>query len=100
MQMLANLPRVRAHAANGPLNAVTEAMALEEKADAIIEGIRPGVLEWPGFGPDAQLARLPRLVHRRMTGSGQDGSLAARGTRCQLHCVDVRKSSQALRVRF
>jgi alpha-methylacyl-CoA racemase len=52
--------------------------ALLEKADALIEGFRPGVMERLGIGPEAALARNPRLVYGRMTGWGQDGPLAAR----------------------
>ena len=46
-------------------------------ADALIEGFRPGVAERLGVGPDACLARNPRLVYGRMTGWGQDGPYAA-----------------------
>ena len=45
-------------------------------ADALIEGFRPGVTEKLGLGPDACLARNPRLVYGRMTGWGQSGPLA------------------------
>ena len=51
-------------------------MALLDKADALIEGYRPGVMERLGFGPDVVLARNKRLVYGRMTGWGQDGPLA------------------------
>ncbi len=54
------------------------ALRLAEKADALIEGFRPGVMERLGLGPEAMLARNPRLVYGRMTGWGQDGPLAAR----------------------
>jgi alpha-methylacyl-CoA racemase len=54
------------------------ALSLLEKADALIEGMRPGVMEKLDLGPDAALARNPRLVYGRMTGWGQDGPLAAR----------------------
>jgi len=54
------------------------ALALIEKADVLIEGLRPGVMERLGLGPDAALARNPRLVYGRMTGWGQDGPLAPR----------------------
>ena len=57
---------------------VEAALALAGKADALIEGFRPGVMERLGLGPDAALARNPRLVYGRMTGWGQDGPLAAR----------------------
>ncbi|NJN51725.1 MAG: CoA transferase, partial [Gammaproteobacteria bacterium] len=46
-------------------------------ADALFEGFRPGVTERLGLGPDACLARNPKLVYGRMTGWGQDGPLAA-----------------------
>ncbi|WP_396593944.1 CaiB/BaiF CoA transferase family protein [Brevundimonas sp. R86498] len=45
-------------------------------ADAVIEGFRPGVLERLGLGPEACLARNPRLVFGRITGWGQTGPLA------------------------
>jgi alpha-methylacyl-CoA racemase len=47
-----------------------------EKADVLIEGFRPGVMERLGLGPDQACARNPRLVYGRMTGWGQDGPLA------------------------
>jgi alpha-methylacyl-CoA racemase len=46
------------------------------KADILIEGFRPGVMERLGLGPDQALARNPRLIYGRMTGWGQDGPLA------------------------
>ncbi|MGB7369952.1 CaiB/BaiF CoA transferase family protein [Erythrobacter sp.] len=46
------------------------------KADVLIEGYRPGVMERLGLGPDDLLAANPRLVYARMTGWGQDGPLA------------------------
>jgi crotonobetainyl-CoA:carnitine CoA-transferase CaiB-like acyl-CoA transferase len=49
---------------------------LVEKADALIEGFRPGVTERMGLGPQACLARNPRLVYGRVTGWGQTGPLA------------------------
>jgi alpha-methylacyl-CoA racemase len=52
------------------------AQALAAKADVLIEGFRPGVTERLGLGPDACLARNPRLVYGRITGWGQDGPLA------------------------
>jgi alpha-methylacyl-CoA racemase len=54
------------------------ALALAGRADALIEGFRPGVMERLGLGPEAALARNPKLVYGRMTGWGQDGPLAAR----------------------
>ncbi len=57
---------------------VTAALALASRADAVIEGFRPGVMERLGFGPDALLAANAKLVYGRMTGWGQDGPLALR----------------------
>lgn len=45
-------------------------------ADGLIEGFRPGTMERLGLGPDAVLARNPRLVYGRITGWGQSGPLA------------------------
>jgi alpha-methylacyl-CoA racemase len=50
-------------------------LRLVEGADALLEGFRPGVAERLGIGPDACLARNPRLVYGRMTGWGQEGPL-------------------------
>ena len=47
------------------------------KADILIEGFRPGVMERLGLGPDVCLKRNPKLVYGRMTGWGQSGPLAA-----------------------
>jgi alpha-methylacyl-CoA racemase len=49
---------------------------LVDRADAVIEGFRPGVMERLGLGPDELIARNPRLVYGRMTGWGQEGPLA------------------------
>jgi alpha-methylacyl-CoA racemase len=51
-------------------------LRMVEKADALIEGFRPGVMERLGLGPDECRARNPRLVYGRMTGWGQEGPLA------------------------
>ncbi len=51
-------------------------LKLMENADAVFEGFRPGVMERLGLGPDAALARNPKLVYGRMTGWGQTGPLA------------------------
>ncbi len=52
------------------------ARELIAKADILVEGYRPGVMERIGLGPDACLAANPRLVYGRMTGWGQTGPLA------------------------
>ncbi len=51
------------------------ASQLIAKADGLIEGFRPGVMERLGLGPDEALARNPALVYGRMTGWGQTGPL-------------------------
>lgn len=51
-------------------------LAMCGKADALIEGFRPGVAERLGIGPDACLARNARLVYGRVTGWGQTGPLS------------------------
>src|SRR5262245_54714192 len=53
-------------------------LRLAGKADALIEGFRPGVMERLGLGPDALGGVNPKLVFGRMTGFGQDGPLAQR----------------------
>jgi len=54
------------------------ALELIGKADALIEGMRPGVMERLGLGPDKALEKNPKLVYGRMTGWGQTGPLAER----------------------
>ncbi len=51
-------------------------LRLVRDADALIEGMRPGVMERLGLGPEACHAINPRLVYGRMTGWGQDGPMA------------------------
>ncbi|KQU78881.1 carnitine dehydratase [Mesorhizobium sp. Root102] len=53
-------------------------LRLAEKADMLLEGFRPDVMERLGLGPEAVLARNPALIYGRMTGFGQDGPLAGR----------------------
>ncbi|WP_260723850.1 CaiB/BaiF CoA transferase family protein [Dactylosporangium roseum] len=57
--------------------AVRTVLDLAGRADVLVEGLRPGVAERLGFGPDACRAVNQRLVYGRMTGWGQDGPLAA-----------------------
>ncbi|MEM7437960.1 MAG: CaiB/BaiF CoA-transferase family protein [Pseudomonadota bacterium] len=52
------------------------AKALITQADALIEGLRPGVMERLGLGPSEMQAANPKLVYGRMTGWGQTGPLA------------------------
>ncbi|OON60691.1 carnitine dehydratase [Massilia sp. KIM] len=51
-------------------------LQLVTRADVLLEGFRPGVMERLGLGPEALLARQPKLVMGRVTGWGQDGPLA------------------------
>ena len=51
-------------------------LRLVERADALIEGFRPGVTERLGLGPEVCLERNPRLIYGRITGWGQQGPLA------------------------
>jgi alpha-methylacyl-CoA racemase len=55
---------------------VETVLRMIDKADALIEGFRPGVTERLGLGPDVCLRRNPRLIYGRMTGWGQTGPLA------------------------
>ena len=55
---------------------VAFALDLAARADGLIEGFRPGVMERLGLGPEPCLARNPRLVYGRVTGWGQDGPMA------------------------
>lgn len=56
--------------------AIGAVLRLVERADVLVEGFRPGVMERLGLGPAECHARNPRLVYGRMTGWGQDGPLA------------------------
>src|SRR6478736_1128642 len=53
--------------------AIEAVLDLVERADVLVEGMRPGAMERLGLGPDACHARNERLVVGRMTGWGQDG---------------------------
>lgn len=56
--------------------AKTVLLELVDKADILLEGFRPGVMERLGLGPDVCLQRNAGLVYGRITGWGQDGPLA------------------------
>ena len=56
--------------------AVAAVLDLVAKADALIEGFRPLVMERLGLGPDICHRINPRLVYARMTGWGQQGPIA------------------------
>ncbi len=55
---------------------VETVLKLVEKADVLIEGFRPGVMERLGLGPDVCRERNSKLVYGRMTGWGQEGPMA------------------------
>ena len=67
-------------------------LRLADAADVLVEGLRPGVAERLGVGPEVVSARNPRLVYGRMTGWGQDGPLADRAG----HDIDYLAISGAL----
>ena len=56
----------------------TAVRTLAAKADVVLEGFRPGVMERLGIGPEILLAENPKLIYARMTGWGQTGPLAQR----------------------
>ena len=49
---------------------------LAARADGLIEGYRPGVMERLGLGPAELINDNPRLIYGRVTGWGQEGPLA------------------------
>ena len=49
---------------------------LASRADGLIEGYRPGVMERLGLGPDDLIKANPKLVYGRITGWGQSGPLS------------------------
>ena len=55
---------------------IAKALELIGKAEILIEGFRPQVMERLGLGPDVAFAKNPRIVYGRMTGWGQSGPLA------------------------
>jgi alpha-methylacyl-CoA racemase len=52
---------------------VATVLELVDRAALLVEGMRPGVAERLGVGPDDCLGCNPRLVYGRMTGWGQAG---------------------------
>ncbi|MCH2629733.1 MAG: CoA transferase, partial [Nisaea sp.] len=55
---------------------VEKVLKLISRADALIEGFRPGVMERLGLGPDTCLDTNPKIVYGRMTGFGQNGPMS------------------------
>ena len=56
---------------------VPAVLELVAAADVVLEGMRPGVAERLGVGPEACTAVNPRLIYGRVTGWGQQGPRAA-----------------------
>ena len=56
--------------------AISTVLQLVETADVVVEGMRPGVTERLGLGPEDCWKVNPRVVYGRMTGWGQDGPLS------------------------
>jgi alpha-methylacyl-CoA racemase len=56
--------------------AIERVLPLFAKADLVVEGFRPGVMERLGLGPEVLLKLNPRIVLARLTGYGQTGPLA------------------------
>jgi acetyl-CoA hydrolase len=54
----------------------SQLLQLIKQADGLIEGMRPGVMERLGLGPDVCLEANPKLAYGRVTGWGQDGPLS------------------------
>lgn len=54
------------------------ARRLAARADVLVEGFRPGVMERLGLGPEPLMADNPGLVYARLTGWGQTGPYAKR----------------------
>jgi alpha-methylacyl-CoA racemase len=52
------------------------AQTLIARADVLLEGFRPGVMERLGLGPNPCLAANPRLVYGRISGWGDAGPMA------------------------
>jgi alpha-methylacyl-CoA racemase len=55
---------------------VNVVLKLVERADVLLEGYRPGVMERLGVGPEVCLELNPQLIYGRVTGWGQEGPLA------------------------
>lgn len=53
-------------------------LKLVDRADVVIENLRPGTLERMRLGPDVLFAHTPQLVLTRISAFGQDGPYAAR----------------------
>jgi acetyl-CoA hydrolase len=56
--------------------AIEVVLRLVERADVLIEGMRPGIMERLGLAPEVCLEHRPSLIYGRMTGWGQYGPLS------------------------
>jgi alpha-methylacyl-CoA racemase len=56
---------------------LASALDLVTRADVLIEGFRPGVMERLGVGPDVCLAANTHVIYARSTGWGRSGPLAS-----------------------
>ncbi len=56
--------------------AIETLLKLVARSDVLIEGLRPGVTERLGVGPEACHGVNPKLIYGRMTGWGQSGPFA------------------------
>jgi crotonobetainyl-CoA:carnitine CoA-transferase CaiB-like acyl-CoA transferase len=57
---------------------VTALLRLADRADVLVENMRPSVKDRLGIGPDVLMARNPRLVYASLSGFGQTGPYADR----------------------
>jgi alpha-methylacyl-CoA racemase len=55
---------------------LAQMLELADRAEIVMEGFRPMVMERLGLGPDVLLGRNPALVYGRMTGWGQSGPIS------------------------
>jgi alpha-methylacyl-CoA racemase len=62
-------------------------LRMAERADALLEGFRPGVMDRLGLGWDALRARNPKLVFCSLTGYGQTGPLAMKAGHDLNYCA-------------
>lgn len=53
-------------------------LLLADRADVLVEGLRPGATERLGLGPGVCTDRNPRLIYARLTGWGQHGPMSPR----------------------
>jgi len=69
-------------------------LALVDRSDVLVQSFRAGALDALGLGPEALLARNPRLVYCAISGFGQDGP--RRGVRAFDHVIQAASGIMAL----